>query len=1195
MNKKVISLLLTAVFCVMPLMQVGASFRPGAKDVALTSQMVSGSSGITLTGDGQMTTTSGGSVTYDFFLSFDAEKIEVACQAGTKGTVTVSAEGTEPVSAEPDAETGVATCTFTSPLRMGDCVLELSFSAAMNVTDVTLKEKDTKFIKGSGGTNDIWLPNLSDEEVNIQTAVLVKNNASIIMVNGSRRYLDEQDLDTKPIEIDGALYLPIKPLARALEYYYEYLPSKNYILMRHGNVNYEWRDGVMTKQVVDGEAEVINITPHFAEGRVCLPLRYFAEEAGETVLFKDGVAVVDFRNIAKKIVSDADTFDHILKEFKPFEVASQVGTTYYVAQSFNAGDNNPGTIDAPFKTLAKAGSVAQAGDTVIIREGVYREILKPQNDGTETSPITFRAMEGEDVLLTATEEVKDFVDMGDGTVAGYMDWDLGVGRNQVFYNGECIIEARYPNEPAVKMSEGHELSNMYPVKGDFLVTDEDKTVVVSDTLLNQDEPDYWKGAIYVSMHGQAYGVGTAVVQSSEKGKLHLGQFGTYKWWDPAFSDKADWGYLSGHKNAMDLPGEWVRENNVLLMIPPEGETAQTLKVEVKKRQIVADLADRKCVHIEGIKTLGGSMLMNNSELCMLDDIESRYLNHLTWSDDMREGFIDDYSPSARTGGAPSGLSRGEVGIIIGGTDNYVINSRFDHAASAAVVMVGTYAYIENNIVANTGYAGNYVSGISMMTEPWKDTRTPRGGFAMYNNTLYNAGRSVFNMSAPEGIPGDWNNPWHVLFIPHEMAYNDFHDGILFSLDTGVTYEYYSVAQSERHNARYHNNYLYVTFPESNPFSMGIYHDGWTKGFDTYDNVVFTTETGTMFTHEYTTQSSDGGVTDNMARRNMNLYREPIAGGPENLTAADFTYGLPFYAGALQGQGEYLANYNADWKKVDMLCATDAVCTDGVEMNEYGYAVLDSEGDMIEFRNADFGEGKNTVDIYFAGDFYGANTLLQVGVGESAETAVWSPQKFEVRTATLEELDLYKAYFPEVTGKSNLYIKYQSGKGVAIDAVHLRKNEVAALGHDGAQVWGGEFDRIVKSQNSVVPNAVYTTKNGKPYVKDTWPGSSLLYTKVSVPEDAKYFYACAAVGSGYDGQEIAFSYYQTGDPVNTEFARVVTQNVGWYADDKPIYVELKDMPSGVMDIYVDFYTSGKTCNFYSFGFLSELPEGATVSN
>ena len=56
--------------------------------------------------------------------------------------------------------------------------------------------------------------------------------------------------------------------------------------------------------------------------------------------------------------------------------------TYIVAQKHvQASDDNPGTAEAPFKTLAHAGQTAQAGDQVFIREGIYRETLRVEHSG----------------------------------------------------------------------------------------------------------------------------------------------------------------------------------------------------------------------------------------------------------------------------------------------------------------------------------------------------------------------------------------------------------------------------------------------------------------------------------------------------------------------------------------------------------------------------------------------------------------------------------------------------------------------------------------------------------------------------------------------------------------------------------------------------------------------------------------------
>jgi hypothetical protein len=52
---------------------------------------------------------------------------------------------------------------------------------------------------------------------------------------------------------------------------------------------------------------------------------------------------------------------------------------YHVSKK--GSDSNKGSIDSPFLTINKAAAVAQAGDTVVVHEGTYREWVKPQNRG----------------------------------------------------------------------------------------------------------------------------------------------------------------------------------------------------------------------------------------------------------------------------------------------------------------------------------------------------------------------------------------------------------------------------------------------------------------------------------------------------------------------------------------------------------------------------------------------------------------------------------------------------------------------------------------------------------------------------------------------------------------------------------------------------------------------------------------------
>ena len=115
---------------------------------------------------------------------------------------------------------------------------------------------------------------------------------------------------------------------------------------------------------------------------------------------------------------------------------------YYVAKT--GDDTNAGTEASPFLTIGKAAAVAEAGDVVYIFSGSYEETLRPANSGSQGSPITFRSVEGERVILTAMQALTGFAaDAGDIYQVS-VDWDLG--QENFVMNGSTAMDlARWPD------------------------------------------------------------------------------------------------------------------------------------------------------------------------------------------------------------------------------------------------------------------------------------------------------------------------------------------------------------------------------------------------------------------------------------------------------------------------------------------------------------------------------------------------------------------------------------------------------------------------------------------------------------------------------------------------------------------------------------------------------------------------------
>ncbi|MBP3360917.1 MAG: carbohydrate-binding protein [Clostridia bacterium] len=1124
-------------------------------------------------GDGE------GEFVYNFYLPFDCQSVGVNYLCNENASLKISGLPQD-ISLDLDSSKSSAALRLPKVIRRSELTLVLCIKGNVEISKIYFNRAE---LSGNGIENYQYMTKADDYQKAVQGSVLIDVNSPVFIVRGQRRYFDNDNTNEKPAMIDGTVYLPARALALALGYYCEDIGEKSYLMLRHEDKEYVFLEGEAYKNSIYDKKETIPFYAKYINGKAYLPIRFFAEELGKKVLWKDGIIVIDNDRFEAENIAE-NYYDTIKSTLDAFCRQPVNGNTYYVSKAAGASDLNDGSIDFPFKTLTKAGKVAQAGDTVIIREGVYRETFAPKNDGTAAAPITFKAMEGEKVVISALEEITDFAVYKDDMYTANIGFNLGDGRNMVFYNGEALAEARYPNGPQIEMSEtGEALSQLFPTKGDLHATPDTGKVVTSDTLLNQPD-NYWKGATVVSMHGLGWTLSTGKVLSSTKGKVTVGDTAAQWWYDPEEADKQNWAFLTGHINCLDAPGEWVMQDKSLIIIPPKDADKSNLRFEMKKRQLVIDIADRKFVRIEGVNTIGGGVRMNNSEMCMLNGCRLRYISHYIHGYDQREGYI--YTANRNnTDDAPQ---RGEMGIYVGGTDNIIVNSAIDHSAASGILMVGTYAYIENNTVSNCGYAGGYISGITFGNEIYNGIDVRKGGFTLYNNTVYNSGRSVLNIQNPDKVE-------YSPIIPYEAAYNDFHDGVLFSLDTGITYEYHTYAKTDKQESSMHNNYVYYTGTSTNPYSFAIYHDGGTIGINTYENMIFTTQPGVIFSQLYIQAAqSDLNIWNN------SKIKLAIGGKPEKLAQDEFLYGKPYYAGVRDK--EYLVNYNliknnlSDYKLYD---AADAELSDGVSVDSDGCANFSENGQYICFKDVDFGENGNNINIVFRADKYNTNDCIDVIVGDSLETGTIYSNNYVKSYAKLESSnDLISIGTEPVTGKTNVYIKVTSAKSMRIRGISVNDSGMPAESHSGEKIYGGAYNNIEKVGDSTMPpSPVGGPDMVHSYVKNTWGGTILRYNNVTIEKPSRYLQYSIGTAVEHGDQPITIAYQKRGDPYNTAIAAIYSPTDG-FSVFNTYYKELDHtLEPGTYDIYVTFdkrqplnnSDSTGTCNFWFFGFLAEMPE------
>ena len=136
---------------------------------------------------------------------------------------------------------------------------------------------------------------------------------------------------------------------------------------------------------------------------------------------------------------------------------SASATTYYVdTNNGTASDSNSGAEASPWKTIGKANSTLQAGDTVLIKAGNYpttssnTNTVSPSRTGTSTSPITYQNY-GTDVVTITNGGAGAFAVLIDGksyiVVQGINATDLDYFmyiRNSSTYNTVCYCSFYKP-------------------------------------------------------------------------------------------------------------------------------------------------------------------------------------------------------------------------------------------------------------------------------------------------------------------------------------------------------------------------------------------------------------------------------------------------------------------------------------------------------------------------------------------------------------------------------------------------------------------------------------------------------------------------------------------------------------------------------------------------------------------------------
>ncbi|GHU61161.1 hypothetical protein FACS1894160_4110 [Bacteroidia bacterium] len=208
----------------------------------------------------------------------------------------------------------------------------------------------------------------------------------------------------------------------------------------------------------------------------------------------------------------------------PFSLCAK---TWYVSNSGN--DNYSGNKNQPFKTLSKGAEMAQAGDTVFVLAGVYRERVSPPRGGVAGKPIVYLGEPGKQVFIKGSDVyVKPWKRVH--AESNIFSADL----NQMQFTDDCYWDNANPFKVASSAAP-------YFRDNDFITASEGYKSKDRDYTPNIPGRGYTLGQVFVA--GEPY-LQAPLVSEMEK------QPGS--WWYEPGSNKVLVNFRQGHSTANEV-------------------------------------------------------------------------------------------------------------------------------------------------------------------------------------------------------------------------------------------------------------------------------------------------------------------------------------------------------------------------------------------------------------------------------------------------------------------------------------------------------------------------------------------------------------------------------------------------------------------------------------------------------------------
>ncbi len=413
----------------------------------------------------------------------------------------------------------------------------------------------------------------------------------------------------------------------------------------------------------------------------------------------------------------------------------------YVSPSGN--DSGKGEFQKPFKTIGYALKQMKDYDTLILREGIYREEITINKTG-----ITLRPYKDETVLITGCDPVTVkgepyIIPQNNETCTRYrFDQEIF----QLFADGKRMEIARWPDKTASMLS-------LKDWEKSFVDAAGEQKIVNIPAIAGRTK-DFWKGGYYIGLNSArepdffqtTWYSGGGRISSSEGDTLHLTNT-SYGFGGRQANDHG-YGYILKCIGVLDAEKEWLWEDGYLYFKHPSGKSPGDIHIEARTRLYALNIHSDH-VTITGLHFKAGAVLVTGNHV----DIHKCTFRYIS-------PFVHNEGDNSQESGARCNwgdYTNGSSGICVLGNgfsmrDCYVAHSWFN-----GVVLWGDNCIIENCVIEDVNWIAKRCAGIN----------TYGAGNIIRYNTIRNTGATSI-----EGGNASWIRKYAIRNIwEHNLCEN----------------------------------------------------------------------------------------------------------------------------------------------------------------------------------------------------------------------------------------------------------------------------------------------------------------------------------------------------------------------------------------------------------------------------------------